>query len=113
MIKFIKKYFYKRKIEKKIKYIHEFMCGRISHKTFDPEMDKMKNDIEKYIKEKLIKNKISYEKFSNMMNGLYYYNNINRQLDRLVKDLKSKEPNVEETQNAICEAIERSSEDVR
>lgn len=53
------------------------------------------------------------KKFSNTMNGLYYYNNINSQLDGLVKDLKSKEPNVEETQNAICEAIERSNKDVR
>lgn len=114
MIKFIKKYLYKIKIEKKIRYIYKFVRGKIPNKTIDPELDKMGKDIEICLKKKMIENKISYEKFSAIMSGLYYHNNINQDLtDGLMDNLKSKEPNIEETQNVVCEAIERSNADVR
>lgn len=118
MIKFIKKYLYNKELDKKIKYIEKFITGRCSHKVIDPDLDEKEKDIERQLKEKLKNNKISYEKYASVMNGLYYHRNINNNLEKellksFAKDLESKEPNVEETQNAICEAIERSDKNVR
>lgn len=115
MIKIIKKYLHKRKIEKKIKYIYDYMHGKCSHKVFDPELDSMRDEIIEYMKKS---GKYSYVQYSIIMQGLKLHENINRNteeelLKSLMEDLKSLEPNVEETQNAICEAIERSNEDVR
>jgi hypothetical protein len=116
MIKNIKKYLHNRKLDKKIKYVPDFMCGRCTVKN-DPELDKLINEIEKYMKSS---KKYSYIEYVNTMNGLYYLRNmIESEKDRneiikvFAEDLKSKEPNIEETQNAICEAIERSNKDVR
>lgn len=115
MIKFIKKNLHIRKIEKKIKYINNFVNGKCSHKVFDPELDSMVEEILDYVKNS---GKYSYVEYTIIERGLYYHKNNNYNVeDALLKlfeeDLKSKEPNVEETQNAICEAIERSNEDVR
>ena len=104
MIKFIKKYLHRRKIEKKIKYINNFVRGRCSHKVFDPELDSMVEEILDYVKNS---GKYSYVEYTTIANGLYYLKNINRNLEILfAEDLKSKEPSVEETQNAICEELE-------
>jgi len=110
MIKIIKKYLHKRKIEKKIKYINNFVRGRCSHKVFDPELDSMAEEIIDYVKNS---GKYSYVEYTTIANGLYYHKNINRNvenalLESLAEDLKSKEPNDEETQNAICEALENN-----
>jgi hypothetical protein len=114
MIKNIKKYLHKRKIEKKIKYINNFVRGKCSHKAFDPVLDDMIKDIEDYMKNS---GKFSYVEYATTMNGKYYRRNINKYAEEAIikvfdKDLKSKESNIEETQNAICEAIERSRKDV-
>lgn len=116
MIKIIKKYLHKRKLEKKIKYVQDFMCGRCTVKN-DPELDKLIKEIENYMKNC---KKYSYTEYINTMNGLYYLRNTimseearSEIIKVFAEDLKSKEPNIEETQNAICEAIERSNEDVR
>ena len=115
MIKFIKKYLHNRKIEKKIKYINNFVNGKCSHKVFDPELDSMAEEILDYVKNS---GKYSYIYFSIIKTGIYFHKNTNHNvenslLESIKEDLKTKEPNVEETQNAICEAIERSNEDVR
>jgi len=110
MIKIIKKYLHKRKIEKKIKYIYNFAMGKCSHKVFDPELDSMIEEILDYVKNS---GKYSYVEYTTIANGLYYHKNINRNaenalLESLAKDLKSKESSVKETQNAICEALENN-----
>lgn len=115
MIKIIKKYLHKRKIEKKIKYIYKFAIGKCSHKVFNPELDNMIEEILDYVKNS---GKYSYIYCSIIETGIYFHKNTNRNaenalLESIKEDLKTKEPNVEETQNAICEAIERSNEDVR
>lgn len=111
----IKKYFHNRKLDKKIKYVQDFMCGRCIAKD-DPELDKLINEIENYMKNS---KKYSYTEYVNTMNGLYYLRNVieseetrNEIIKVFAEDLKSKESNIEETQNAICEAIERSRKDV-
>ena len=114
MIKTIKKYLHKRKIEKKIKYINNFIRGKCSHKVFDPVLDDMIKDIEDYMKNS---GKFSYVEYATTMNGKYYRRNINKYAEEAIikvfdKDLKSKESNIEETQNAICEVKERSRKDV-
>ena len=115
MIKTIKKFLYNRELDKKIKYIEKFITGRCSHKVIDPDLDDMIKDIEDYMKNS---GKFSYVEYATTMNGKYYRRNINKYAEEAIikvfdKDLKSKESNIEETQNAICEAIERSNEDVR
>lgn len=115
MIKEIKIYLHKRKIEKKIKYIINFMRGKRSHKIIDPELDSMMEEIEDYVKNS---GKYSYVDYATIINGLYFHRNTNYNIEKALlktfgEDLKSKESNVEETQNAICEAIERSNKDVR
>jgi hypothetical protein len=110
MIKIIKKYLHKRKIEKKIKYINNFVHGRCSHKVFDPELDSMAEEIINYVKNS---GKYSYVEYTTIANGLYYHKNINRNvenalLESLAEDLKSKQSNDEETQNAICKALENN-----
>jgi predicted transcriptional regulator len=114
ILKKIKKFFYNKKLEKKIKYVQDFMCGRSSHKVFDPELDDMIKDIEDYMKNS---GKFSYVEYVTTMNGLYYHRNINKCAEEAIikvfaEDLKSKESNIKETQNAICGAIERSKKDV-
>ena len=111
----IKKYFHNRKLDKKIKYILKYMHGQCSHKVIDPELDSMIDDIENYMKSS---GKYSYSEYSLVKMGIYHHKTKNDELEEALlesfaEDLKSKEPNVEETQNAICEAIERSKEDVR
>ena len=115
MIKTIKKFLYNREVDKKIEYIEKFITGRCSHKVIDPDLDDMIKDIEDYMKNN---GKFSYVEYATTMNGKYYRRNINKYAEEAIikvfdKDLKSKESNIEETQNAICEAIERSNEDVR
>jgi predicted transcriptional regulator len=114
ILKKIKKFFYNKKLEKKIKYVQDFMCGRSSHKVFDPELDDMIKDIEDYMKNS---GKFSYVEYATTMNGLYYHRNINKCAEEALikcieKDMHDKQSNIEETQNAICEAIERSKKDV-
>lgn len=129
IIRKIKKFLYNKELDKKIKYIEKFLTGKCSYKDIDPKLDDMEKDIEKRLKEKLTNNKISYEKYASVMNGLYYHRNINKNFEiELAKYYAEglRSPNDEETkkyldpeiilgmaQHTNCETIERSNEDVR
>ena len=113
VIRKIKKFFYNRELDRKINYIEKFVTGKCSYKDINPELDAMEKDIERRLKEKLINNKISQYKYATVMNGLYYHRNINNSFEKFLIEtirndkMKYEESNVEETQNIICEAIER------
>ena len=113
IIRKIKKFFYNRELDRKINYIEKFVTGKCSYKDIDPELDSMEKDIERRLKEKLINNKISQYKYTNVMNGLYYHRNINNSFEKFLIEtirndkMKYEESNIKETQNVICEAIER------
>ena len=118
IIRKIKKFFYNRKLDRKINYIEKFVTGKCSYKDIDPELDDMEKDIERRLKEKLINNKISQYKYATVMNGLYYHRNVNNSFEKFLienirnDNMKYEESNVKETQNTNCEAIGRSK-DVR
>ena len=129
ILRTIKKFLYNKELDKKIKYIEKFITGRCSHKVIDPVLDEKEKDIEKRLKEKLTNNKISYEKYASVMNGIYYHRNINKNFEiELAKYYAEglRSPNDEETkkyldpeiilmmvQHTNCETTERSDENVR
>lgn len=77
MLNFVKKIIYNKKLDRKIKCIEKFMTNSRT-KSFKPISDKLEKDIDRRLKEKIINNEIPFEKYSIIMNGIYYHRNVNK-----------------------------------
>lgn len=86
MRKLIKKVKREKLINDKIKFIDKFIRGKTHYETLDLDISSLENEIKAKLKNKYNKNKISYDRYTSLMNGLYYYMNVHKQEVYLITD---------------------------
>ena len=97
---------FERKMDETIKRLYDMLYG-IPQKVIDPFLDEYKDEIRKRADYLLKQGKISYAQRHEMEIAIKHHEYIDKAFeDALIKSMEEKEPNVEETQNAICEALE-------
>lgn len=99
---------FERKMDETIKRLYNIFHG-VPQKVIDPFLDEYKDEIRKRADYLLNQGKINYAQRQEMEMGITHHEYMDKAFeDALIKSMEEKEPNVEETQNAICKALENN-----
>lgn len=99
---------FERKMDETIKRLYDIFYG-VPQKVIDPFLDEYKDEIRKRADYLLKEGKINYAQRQEMEMAITHHEYMDKAFeDALIKSMEEKEPNVEETQNAICEALENN-----